>query len=617
MPFLRIEGLEAENLRGYTSARLTFDSFCVLVGENNEGKSSILKLLDRLMTSEEAMLTGSREMTRDEEAFWMPANDAHHRARRLTLLLRFEDGRNARPFGPDENGIVRLRFSISKTQRRCRLNVGFPTQGETHDEKGWTLLESVREHVDIVLIPAVRDASASRFAKALREQVDNAVSQKLRHARQGGAPAEYRSARGALEVLQGIVSKNSASLGIGNGMAILKRMMTDSEVRFEADMEHVIKWIHEGLQLAISTGDHDALMVRPTEVGNGLQSILDISLTLGQHTNNPNKQLMLIIEEPEVFLHPAAQRELIIALQNAANDDGRQIIVTTHSPIIVDECGFEDTVLVRKQRFYCPTIVDSRRAAINTSLMASAHAESFFAHAVLLVEGPGDAAYLNTLLRRLRRLDEGAGLTRLVVQATGSKTHFAPWINLFRAYGQENDRPITWLSLMDGDAATKEGGERAVLRALRDAAYSIPITAEAAVMKFGDMPYDDADARIKQVATVNTQMASLNVHLFGVDLEWAMVDGGAGDDTLIQRVLEEERIAGLNTRAEYARKLGSKVGSGKAVEKPLKAPHIRARMAELVSFAELSSEMESVLKAAMSLVVKPGAVRDLWKAAVS
>ena len=102
MPHIRIVGVEIENLRGYSNAQLEFGDFRVLVGENNEGKSSALKLIDSLVNrASKEFLDGSRKMTKDEEAFWMPANESRHRARRLTLVLSFTDGRRARPFDPD------------------------------------------------------------------------------------------------------------------------------------------------------------------------------------------------------------------------------------------------------------------------------------------------------------------------------------------------------------------------------------------------------------------------------------------------------------------------------------------------------------------------------------
>ena len=49
---------------------------------------------------------------------------------------------------------------------------------------------------------------------------------------------------------------------------------------------------------------------------------------------------MLLVEEPEVGLHPAAQREVVRALRDWATH-GLQLVLVTHSPAFAREpvCG--------------------------------------------------------------------------------------------------------------------------------------------------------------------------------------------------------------------------------------------------------------------------------------
>ena len=208
-------------------------------------------------------------------------------------------------------------------------------------------------------------------------------------------------------------------------------------------------------------------MVSPNEVGNGLQSVLDIAFAIDE-TKTRSNYYLLVVEEPEAFLHPSAQRELVNALRKYSEKRNTQVIVTTHSPIVLDECKFPQTVLVRGQKFYYPNFESDRRDEINSTLLSMPHAEAFFASGVLLVEGPGDRAFFQTLIARLRRVKSGAPLTKLVIQETGSKTSFAPWLNLFQAYGSTTDRPIRWHAIFDADAAKSENGTKAIARAIRD-----------------------------------------------------------------------------------------------------------------------------------------------------
>ena len=45
---------------------------------------------------------------------------------------------------------------------------------------------------------------------------------------------------------------------------------------------------------------------------------------------------VLIIEEPESFLHPSAQAEFGRVLQDLAEEFGVQVLVTTHSPYLLN-----------------------------------------------------------------------------------------------------------------------------------------------------------------------------------------------------------------------------------------------------------------------------------------
>ena len=103
--------------------------------------------------------------------------------------------------------------------------------------------------------------------------------------------------------------------------------------------------------------------------------------------------------------HPAAQR-LVSHRLLSSTDDGRQVLLTTHSPVVVEEAGFGDVVLCRSHEFYEPNEQsEPTRADINTALLNGFGAEMVFGRAVLLVEGEGDRLFFERLRRRLARLD--------------------------------------------------------------------------------------------------------------------------------------------------------------------------------------------------------------------
>jgi energy-coupling factor transporter ATP-binding protein EcfA2 len=123
-----------------------------------------------------------------------------------------------------------------------------------------------------------------------------------------------------------------------------------------------------------------------------------------------DKKYLFAIEEPELHLHPGAQRELISALRDLG-DLGHRVVFTTHSPVFASAPEYSSVVLVR------------RDASAAVALMPPGYNVSDLAHElgieasdrlvgrnyVILVEGPGDVQFFDYLLRE----HFAAGLTGL------------------------------------------------------------------------------------------------------------------------------------------------------------------------------------------------------------
>ncbi len=54
------------------------------------------------------------------------------------------------------------------------------------------------------------------------------------------------------------------------------------------------------------------------------------------------------LEEPETSQHPEYQKILIDSLIKLANDENRQVIITTHSPEIAKIAENENLILIKK-----------------------------------------------------------------------------------------------------------------------------------------------------------------------------------------------------------------------------------------------------------------------------
>ena len=71
--------------------------------------------------------------------------------------------------------------------------------------------------------------------------------------------------------------------------------------------------------------------------------ILGFILTLEK---NKGKNITYLIEEPETFLHPSAQEDLLNAFRDLSSDN--QIIITTHSPVFAGATSYHSIILCSK-----------------------------------------------------------------------------------------------------------------------------------------------------------------------------------------------------------------------------------------------------------------------------
>lgn len=591
---ITIESIAVENLRGYSYTELALKNLTVLVGENNEGKSSLLKMLEHFMEMKPELWEGDRALSEEDRDFWTPANDTRHKARRFIAYLKFADGRMARRFGANKSKAFPLRLAIDSSGY-CRLNIGPPKRGESHDIKAVELMRRLGEHVRLVFLPPIRDAKSSTFTKKVTHKVKQNLETKMGHSKQAGAPQEYRLAKEVISKIEQIVKLQSGALSRSDNSP-LASMLKSSEVRVELFPKDIYSLIEKSMYVYLSTGAHDELKVLPSEVGNGLQSIIDINLTVESILSSTSDvNVIVIIEEPEAFLHPSAQRQFMQFLRRALVGKVQSAILTTHSPIIVDEATYEEIVLVRNQKHFAPIDVPANRASINTSLMATASSEVFFARTVVLLEGEGDRAFFNTLLRRIKeKATVCSEITGLVFQATGSCTSYAPWLKLSRSYRRAGEDPFDCLWIMDGDVAT---GDRPVLKAAKDCNFSFHLDEHNAIVSFGNLAWDAATRIPDCNLAANKALVKHGGHLFCCDFEWALFNAASIKAIRsIKKALLLAEVSADGNSIELARRLGSKIKDGNSQGGAKKAPFIRALIAEQIELSELPPEIYLALR---------------------
>lgn len=164
-----------------------------------------------------------------------------------------------------------------------------------------------------------------------------------------------------------------------------------------------------------------------------------------------SRSIVLLFEEPELFIHPQLMRRLKANLQKISERSGWQVILSTHSPIMVDVATDPRALVIHrrespaepprlKQLDHDPFANNDEREKERETLRAMlvfhpTVCEAFFAKHVVLVEGDSEMA---VLLHReksweLAGIDENA-TKDITVVSCGGKWTIPPVARLLRKF---------------------------------------------------------------------------------------------------------------------------------------------------------------------------------------
>jgi len=132
---------------------------------------------------------------------------------------------------------------------------------------------------------------------------------------------------------------------------------------------------------------------------SGLKQLTTFSVVMQLLTQTPGT--LLLVDEPEISLHPQAQRALMTRLETHSS----QLLAATHSPDVLVRTDLRR--VVRLERSVAGTvahqvsgITDAKERSLARHVSAGL-AEAFFARTVIVVEGPGDRMALNCFAETL------------------------------------------------------------------------------------------------------------------------------------------------------------------------------------------------------------------------
>lgn len=307
---------------------------------------------------------------------------------------------------------------------------------------------------DFYLIPAVRDLSdemkvkaTTTFGRLLQRAIQDMATQN---------PA-YQELREQLGDLVDKLNAREDNADRPSELTQIEKAIAAElqdwgvKVHIEVTTPEIEKILELGTGLEIDDGSTTSAERK----GHGLQravlfallrtwaNVAKMSRTNSTVPRKASQSLIFAFEEPELFLHPQAQRRLANAIKDLAGVHEHQIVLCTHSTHFVDMDDYKNIVIVSKPSpvdgtkvKYCRSDLfegDDAKSRKDRFHMASwinpDRGELFFAKKVILVEGETEKTILPFLANRFSCMDSEVSLIDC-----GSKHNLPLYISVLNAF---------------------------------------------------------------------------------------------------------------------------------------------------------------------------------------
>lgn len=384
---MRLSRIDINCFRSIKKATIFFNELTAIVGENNAGKSAVLRSINAVFNFE------------DEEPFF---KDKTHRysLRSTTRIAAFLSEVPDDPFFSDKLSdgklVIVFYYNYSNSKQGRKL---YYVKDEEEKVAPLDLIPAIKQYIDYVYIKASRsDEDLSWSESSIFKKLVTEYLAEVTHKRDSLSIKAQNAATSLKpvfsELCRDLVSVNM--LSNGESFAIHHKNPVDYSVFLQ--------------NLAINVCKNNSEL-EITEYGSGIKSVTVIAL-YRLLAKLKKGAIILAIEEPETNLHPQAQKKLIASLQKNRQDGEIQAIFATHSTVIVDSLDHRDVVLVRrvpdeKREFHSKISQLPNDFWEKHDITSFKHenffkvrnSDFFFSKYVVVVEGSDDAMVYERLLK--------------------------------------------------------------------------------------------------------------------------------------------------------------------------------------------------------------------------
>jgi putative ATP-dependent endonuclease of OLD family len=348
---MRILSLQIENFRTIESMQLSLHpTYTAICGPNDSGKTNVIRAIRALLKEEDDTppFFDSAEISyKDDFPKWKTQESAGQNVA-VSAQLVIERGRDAGLFqsivkqleiaepGLELNVTVKTSHAPEATTKDCIVKVG---------EKEYKGLDAQE------VINRIQSANCVIFHNSTQ-------AQPRMFFRGGMALGQLKeiSRENELQLEKMEKTVNSGLTKVARGQQKeIEELLGKLELKYKVGLSlPTLEFSH--VPFGITLGE-TKFKVGLKEWGSGTRNRTQILLALftakriAESEESARKTTpVMIIEEPECFLHPSAQAEFARVIRDLADEFSVQVIMTTHSPFMLSMKSPESNVLLTRKR---------------------------------------------------------------------------------------------------------------------------------------------------------------------------------------------------------------------------------------------------------------------------
>ncbi len=350
----RISYIEIQNFRACQSVSLPLDDFTPLVGQNNVGKSTILESLRWLLKPD------ARSSTDFADTKQPIVVTARIEGISAAILGRIPDPKHRtaiEPYCP--NGVlwIRVRTEGAKT---IKQEVWNPEAVEADVRpKDWRPYPTgLPQAVSAILpeplsIQAMKDVQKDFTSVAAGTSIKKLIEEIAEPVTKANAADIDAALKTINDLLTGEGETRSKALNDFDQEAtkVLEGFFPGLTLQLELPETKIKEFFKSG---SLKVGEFGKPGVMEfSQLGNGAQRAIEMALIrylagAAADTEANCARKLLLIDEPELYLHPQGVRRVRHALAQLSTK-GFQVVFSTHSPLMLDRANAAHTVIVRKE----------------------------------------------------------------------------------------------------------------------------------------------------------------------------------------------------------------------------------------------------------------------------